>query len=199
MKYYNRTVNKRRSPLPFVTFIAVTAIIAVSVAGGFAYDKIVTRIEQSRYPLDYSEIVEKYCVEYDIPREVVYAVIKTESGFNPDAVSKAGAIGLMQLMPETFEWLLTKTGEPHEMSALSDPEINIRYGCYLISILREQLTVWDNVYAAYNAGIGRVRGWLADESYTEGGVLTDIPIDETANYVVSIKKNILMYRKLYFA
>lgn len=162
------------------------------------YDFIMTKIDEKRYPLEYTDYVEKNADHYGVPKDIIYSIIKTESNFRYDAVSHKGAVGLMQIMPETFEWLISKTGEDHEMSKLYDPAVNIKYGTYLLSILYNELAVWDTVYAAYNAGIGNVRKWLQDSQYTTNGRLTDIPFGETARYVVKVNEAREIYNKLYF-
>lgn len=173
-------------------------ILALSVCIGVLYDWLCEKLEHSEYPLTYENYVSVCSARYEIPEEIIYAVIRTESGFEPDAVSPKGARGLMQLMPETFEWLLTKTGEQYALDSLFDPAVNIKYGAYLLSILYNELGVWENVYAAYNAGIGRVRGWLSDERYSEDGLLRNIPIAETDRYVSLVGDAVEVYKRLYF-
>ena len=80
------------------------------------------------YPMKYENYIEKYSAQYDVPKTLLLAVIKTESSFDPKAESSAGALGLTQITPETFHWLQTKTGETLSDDALSDPETAIRYG-----------------------------------------------------------------------
>jgi soluble lytic murein transglycosylase len=150
------------------------------------------------YPTVYNDYVEKNAAAYGIPPEIIYAVIKTESGFRHDVVSSQGAVGLMQIMPDTFTWLLTKTGEDLGLTELYNPAVNIKYGTYLLSILHDELPAWDNVYAAYNAGIGNARNWLKDSRYTKNGVITNAPLSETSSYIIKVNKAVKMYQKLYF-
>ena len=170
----------------------------VSLAVGLIYDFICNKVDEKRYPLEYTEYVEIYSEYYNVPKDIIYSVIKVESNFVHGAVSSKGAVGLMQIMPDTFEWLLTKTGEEYDISALNNPAVNIKYGTYYLSMLYDELAVWDTVYAAYNGGIGNVRKWLKDENHTTNGRLTDIPFNETANYVVKVSEAREMYNKLYF-
>lgn len=102
-------------------------------------------------------------------------------------------------MPDTFDWLISKTGDEYTTDSLYDPEVNIRYGTYLLSILYNEFGVWDTVYAAYNAGIGRVRGWLDNPDHSAEGLLTDIPIDETDNYVRKVTDAVNTYHRLYYS
>ena len=149
-------------------------------------------------PLPYKDIVFKYSDEYDVPPEVIYAVMRVESAFRSDAVSHAGAVGLMQLIEPTFEWLQTKTGETLDASAMYDPDTNIKYGTYLLGWLYGRYGNWKTAWAAYNAGIGRVNGWLEDTRYSKDGELYDIPIEETRNYVRRVDEEREEYLRLYF-
>lgn len=179
--------------------IAIILILAVSVGAGFIIDSICDGIDRKTHPLKYTEYVEKYSAQYSVPKEIIYANIKTESGFKSNAVSSAGAVGLMQMMPETFLWLCEKNEEELEAGMLYDPETNIRYGTYYLSYLYSQFGLWETVYAAYNCGPGRVKEWQENEKYAdENGILIDIPIKETANYVKKMTDAVETYRKLYF-
>lgn len=182
-----------------VRSVVIVAIICLSVAAGFTVDKICRGIDKKTHPREYSEYVERYSDAYGVPEAVIYSVIRTESGFVSNAVSKAGAVGLMQMMPNTFLWLCEKNGESLDAGMLYDPETNIRYGTYYLSYLYEQFGLWETVYAAYNCGPGRVKEWQADTEYADGnGVLKKIPIEETSSYVKKVSKSVKIYEKLYF-
>lgn len=160
---------------------------------------IADQVELYKYPVKYSQLVEKYAKEYALPRELVYAVILTESSFRPDAVSHAGAKGLMQLTDDTSEWIALLLGEQNEPDLIFQPELNIRRGCFLLGYLYREFGVWETALAAYNAGIGRVRGWLANPLYSEDGeLLMHVPIDETREYLERVLRSAEKYRKIYF-
>lgn len=106
-------------------------------------------------------------------------------------------MGLMQITKETFWWLLSKNGEDISVDMLYDPETNIKYGTYFLSILYEEFGSWDTVYAAYNAGRSRVNSWLSDDEVTKDGKLVNIPYPETARYVKRVSGNVTEYRKLF--
>lgn len=181
---------KRRGPSHSVM---VFIILLIAVGVGFLGNFIWTRIEYIAYPQKYSEFVEVYSESYHIPENAVYAVIKTESGFDSGAVSDKGAVGLMQLMPETFHWLGKDIlGENLADGMMYDPETNIRYGCCLLSRLYNRYGSWDIAFAAYNAGSTRVDGWLNDK-----GELESIPIEETKNYVKRAMSAFEKYNQLY--
>ena len=151
------------------------------------------------YPLKYSEIVEREADANGLDKALVYSVIKAESNFDPSAQSHAGAMGLMQLTPETFEWVQTKIESSRELTEedLLDPEINIKYGCKLLSMLLGMYSSEATALAAYNAGIGTVGKWLKDPDISKDGVTLDtIPYPETRNYTAAVLKNYDIYRKL---
>ena len=122
--------------------------------------------------------------EFHVQTALILAVIKTESDFHPDAVSDAGAVGLMQLMPTTFAWLCEqKLCEPHNKDEIFTPAVNIRYGTYYLAYLLERFGSLETALAAYNAGEGRVEEWLEDPGLSRNGVLETVPFPETAAYI----------------
>lgn len=180
------------------TVCAVLSIAILSVAIGLFAQHLKNKYDLASHPRAYSEFVEKYAAAYNIPEDVCYAVIKCESGFDSTAVSSAGAVGLMQIMPDTFTYLCSLTGDDYESGMLYDPETNIRFGIYYLSILYDRFGVWETVFAAYNCGPSRVDGWIRDGKVNESGRLTEIPIAETAAYVERVAKAIEKYETLYY-
>lgn len=180
---------RRKTWLIFITLLLVAALIV----GCFVLVKL---WRKSLYPIKYQSFVEKYSVEYSIPQELIYAVIYSESHFDKDAVSRAGAVGLMQIMPATFVWLM---GEDTSEEDIFDPESNIKCGVMYLSFLYKYFGNWDTAIAGYNAGNGRVSGWLNDTRYSDDGkTLKYIPLDETRRYVEKVKKVADIYIELYF-
>lgn len=158
-------------------------------------------IERKLYPLYYTDVVEASADEFGLPPELVYAVILTESSFDADAVSSAGAKGLMQLTDDTNEWVAWRLGEESEPSRIFEPGLNIRRGCYLLSYLYERFGGWNEALAAYNAGVGRVDGWLDDLLYSSDQktlIVDKLPIEETRSYIAKVLKSAEKYKKLYF-
>ena len=153
------------------------------------------------YPQKYTEQVEKYSAEFNVDKNLIYAVIRTESGFRAEVESQAGAVGLMQLMPDTFTWLQESLdGEiTHTSSDLKDPDVNVRYGTYFLSMLLSDYN--GNVRtaaAAYNAGFSNVDEWLNNTAYSpDGKTLTNIPYKETADYADRVTEAYRIYGKLY--
>ncbi len=152
------------------------------------------------YPKQFEATVSRYSDEYGISEELIYGVIKCESGFDTDAVSAVGARGLMQLMPETFDWVQKKLdGEIlHEAEALFDPEVNLKYGIYLLKLLKEEFVTDELTLAAYHAGRGQVNAWLSDPTVSpDGKSLAHIPFDDTRLYVEKVANAVLIYKTVY--
>lgn len=181
--------------------VMIAVILVISLLLGFLVDLIWTGFEQLAYPKKYSDYVELYAEQYDVPPHVLYAVIKTESGFDSAAVSNKGAVGLMQFMPDTFDWITNEMLFEHlEDGMRYDPETSVRYGAYLLSHLYKRYGDWSVAFAAYNAGIGTVDGWLEDPECADGeGGLKSIPYKETRNYVKKVTKAVATYDRLYGA
>lgn len=178
--------------------VAIIVMIALAVGLGYAYDKASVWLEKRSHPLEYAELVEKYSEHYQVPVEMVYGVIKAESGFRSDAVSGAGAVGLMQITEATFDWITSRLGENLSKGLLYDPDTNIRYGTYYLNYLFKEFGSWDMALAAYNAGPNRVKGWSQNPEYIKDGEIVHIPIEETRTYVQRVNKNKEAYKRLYF-
>ena len=180
----------------------VGVLVAVAAAGlGTAYVLVsepawYLRI---RYPLRYEAIIREHARNYDLPPALVAAVIYTESKFDPSTRSRAGAIGLMQLLPATAVGIATRTGggrfTPND---LFDPEINVRYGCWYLRNLRRRYRARPNAadlaLAAYNAGQANVDRWLAQ---TPAGAPVTIRFAETRAYLHRVHDLEGVYAKAY--
>ncbi len=186
----------------FTLFLVCVVIVALLAFCTDTLGGIKNKVLEHFYPLEYSEYVTQYSAECSVEESLVYAVIRTESGFRAEVESSAGAMGLMQIMPDTFDWLQNlKDGEvTHSSSELLDPETNIEYGTYFLSYLlshydgNEKLAV-----AAYNAGVANVDSWLEDERYSTDGInLTQIPYNETSQYVERVESTKGVYESLYY-
>jgi soluble lytic murein transglycosylase len=143
--------------------LGLVAVLLAAAVAGVAVWTISAEPEwfqRVRYPLRYESIVVAHARNYDLPPTLLAAVIYTESKFDADARSGAGAVGLMQLLPETAKGIATRTGgDSFVVSDLLDPEINVRYGSWY---LRNLLNRYDDVrvaLAAYHAGQGNVDTW----------------------------------------
>ena len=151
------------------------------------------------YPMKYSDSVMTMSEECGFSPSFIYAVIHTESKFDANALSSAGAKGLMQITDSTYQWACKRAGdEPSTTDELYDPATNIRIGCYVLALLYEQFPETETVLAAYNAGQGRVHEWLQDPAHSnDGRTLYNIPYEETENYVHRVIKTQKIYQTLY--
>lgn len=159
-----------------------------------------TNIVKYFYPLEHSDYIKKYSKLYDIDPYLITAIIKTESNFKEDALSHKNAFGLMQITPDTAQWVADKMGITNfKITMLNDPELNIKMGCWYINNLRAEFG--DNndlILAAYNGGRGNVQKWLKDSDHSaDGKSLQNIPFEETNKYVKKVKGNYDIYKFLY--
>ncbi|MCL2571495.1 MAG: lytic transglycosylase domain-containing protein [Defluviitaleaceae bacterium] len=146
-----------------------------------------------RFPVRYLEIIEEHAG--DIDPSWILAVIMAESSFRPEAESHRGAQGLMQLMPATAEDIARRMGKTDfDPETIWIPEVNIAMGSFYLNWLLERFGSLDLAIAAYNAGMGNVSRWLQDpEVSSDGQTLTNIPFNETANYVRRVRFNQQIY------
>jgi len=175
----------------------------VAIGLGYAYEQALRAVQRNTHPFpaELEEYIIRYSREYNIPQEIILSVIRAESSFRSYVTSPMGAMGLMQMMPSTFDWLQTKMGDEYAHGMLFDPATNIRYGTFYLRYLFDLFGDWNLTFAAYNAGQGRVRNdWMpVPEIFRDGElIIAAIPSEETRNYLIRVNRNIEMYRKLYF-
>lgn len=155
------------------------------------------RIKTLLYPKKYSVYVEKYSEEYNLDENLVYSIIKAESKFNENALSRRGAKGLMQIADVTRDWAIEEL-ELNDDIDIYDPETNIRVGCWYLNTLYKEFGKTELVIAAYNGGSGNVKKWLGDKEYSQDGEnLHTIPFLETDRYITKVKKYYEQYNMLY--
>lgn len=181
----------------------IAAILALSIGFGFAFDGIATAIEKNQYPLSprYADDIREVAAKYGIPEVILWATVRTESGFASNLEGKDGGIGLMQLTPAEFAMIQTEIlGEaPEDAGRLYDPQKNLTCGAAYLSYLYERYGVWETVFAAFDAGTEAVDAWLSNPEYaSEFGTLASIPNAKTARYVRDVEKACELYIKLYF-
>ena len=156
-----------------------------------------------QYPLLYRDLIERWAEEYNLSPAYVSAIIRNESSFQARAESGAGARGLMQLMPDTAEWIARKLQiEGYAFERMYDPESNIRFGCWYLNYL-SRLFLGDPVAvtAAYHAGQGQVKVWLSDPLLSEDGYslpLSALPEGPTKNYAGRVTRDYGIYQEKYF-
>lgn len=140
---------------------------------------------------EYEKTIKHYAAKNDLDPSLVLAVVKAESNFDPKAISHADAYGLMQITEETLKWAIYREGINAEYTVedLLKPEINIRYGCLILSLLSEEFEDTATTLAAYNAGRGNVIKWLKDSRYSEDGkTIKTTPFKETNDYIDKVLK-----------
>ncbi len=156
-------------------------------------------LEKRTYRLDYPNAIAAYAKEYDLDPYLVAAMIHCESSNRPDAVSPDGALGLMQIMPSTGEWIAGKLQvEDFHIDLLQDPSVNIRFGCWYLRFLMDRYNQDRQLaIAAYNAGHGTVDKWMDDPKVSAAGRLVNIPYPETKTYVEKVQRAYEKYETLY--
>lgn len=179
-----------------LAILLLLVLIILSVLG-MRYG--INSIYKKSFPLNYSEYVEETANKYSLDKYFIYAVIKTESNFNKNAVSNVGARGLMQIMTDTFEWIKFRlSDEKSNFDDMFNSKQNINYGVFLLSFLMDEFKTEETSLAAYHAGRTAVSNWLKDDSMSKDGVnLENIPINDTAHYVQKVMDNYKAYKKLY--
>ena len=207
MQHLPNQPNKRRrrrtwkSYLPILLLIAFL-VLALLLAAFFIFRTHLRDIHQQGmeffHPLDFEELILRYSEEHDLDPFFVMAVIRTESSFNPEAVSPVGARGLMQIMPDTAVDLAARMGINHREEYLFLPAYNIRMGTFYLRRLLDYFGEQDTALAAYNGGWGNVSNWLQDPQFSlDGRTLHHIPFTETRNYVERVNQYMEIYRELY--
>ncbi|MBC5787819.1 lytic transglycosylase domain-containing protein [Clostridium facile] len=177
-------------------FGVLAVVLAAIVILGFVLHAVYT----VAYPKKYTEYVEKYAEEYHVDQNLVYAVIRCESGFNPNAVSNVGAKGLMQLMEDTFDWAQSRMPDAPDVTydQVFDPEVNIQHGVYVLHLLLEEFQSEPTAIAAYHAGWGSVKEWLESPEHSPTELnIESIPFDDTKTYVKRVLKTKFIYEKIY--
>ena len=176
----------------FKIIVAVLCIFLIIFAMFWFRKTILKKI----YVVKYDEYVSKYSNQYDIDKYLILAIIKAESNFNENAVSKKGAKGLMQLMDTTAEDL--DKNSDINLDDIFEPDINIQLGSKYISALMSKYDSIGLALAAYNAGSGNVDNWIKDGILKkDGSDIEKIPFIETNNYVRKILRDYELYKELY--
>ena len=175
--------------------ITASIVAAVLLAIVLLFGWVVPSVAKLRYKLAYADWIAAYSRENDLDPYFVCGVIFTESKFNPNAQSGAGARGLMQVMPFWKNYI----GKPSHN--LFDIRTNLRYGCWYLSWLMNRFS-GDRVLAtsAYHAGQGTVDGWLKNPEISADGAtiaVEKIPYDSTRKYVQRILTSCEKYEELY--
>ena len=170
---------------------AVVAVLGLAVAGlGYVHTTEPGWWVRLWYPLKYESIVRGHAKNYHLDPALLAAVIDQESKFHSDVKSSSGAIGLMQLLPDTAKGIAVHTGGTRfRVQDLYDPEINVRYGAWYLRHLLDKYGDERTALAAYNAGQANVDRWRAHG--------LPIQFDETRSFVDHVEHLKTTYRHAY--
>ena len=150
------------------------------------------------YPMTYSEDIVFLGKTYGVKSALIASVANVESNFKENAVSNKGAVGIMQLMPSTAQWLAGRMGENYSDERLLEGQFNLKIGSYYLAYLIDYFDNEKLGVCAYNAGQGNVSSWLKNTEYsTDGKTLRKIPFEETKNYLNKVYKNYNYYKNRY--
>lgn len=148
---------------------------------GFAWQKFFW------FDLQHDEYITQCCNEQNVSKSLVYAIVKAESNFDPKALSNKGAVGLMQLMPDTALFVAQKQNITN--FDLTNPKDNLMLGICYIAYLQQKFDSQKDVVCAYNAGENNVKQWLQNGQ--------EIPFKETKNYLKKVERNIKIFNAVY--
>lgn len=197
-----------------VSLISLAVILAVSFTAQMLMNAYLTRRQQEhtaeqkaideQYPLMYEDAILRISAEYNLSPSLIASVIRNESSFRPTVESSVGARGLMQLMPDTSEWIAHKLRvDDYRFDQLYDPETNIRFGCWYLNYLS---TLFSGnplcVVCAYHAGQGEISSWLANPMYSTDGVTLNadsLPEGPTKQYAGRVIRDYGIYQAKYFS
>lgn len=179
-------------------FITISIILLIIVF--LSINKI--KILKILYPQAYYEIISEYSKEYNVDKNLIFALVKAESNFDKDAVSNKNAIGLMQIMEETAKDIVSKNdiniNNDNIKEELLNVDNNINIGTKYISMLSEKYNDIGIALAAYNAGSGNVDKWIEKGIIkNDGSDIENIPYKETNNYVRKILRDYEIYKQIY--
>ena len=184
---------RRRAILVFLT-VAVGAVGVVVAMPLFR-----RAVNEFTLPLSYSDVIREQAAEKHLDPALIAAVIYAETKFDP-RTSAAGAVGLMQILPQTAEFLARRSGgTTFQVSDLSEPDVNIAYGSYYLRYLLDEYGGNKMLaLAAYNGGEANVDRWIA-EARRDGHAMTirEIPFPETRDYVAKVLEEQRNYRRTY--
>jgi soluble lytic murein transglycosylase len=194
-----RRQRRRRRALLGVVLLVVAVAALVWVGVSAVTGRLVVPVVSDRiYPLVYEDEIAAVAEKYDLDPYLVAAVARTESGFDPDARSHAGAVGLMQLLPKTAEWVTSlDSWKGPDNPALTNPQDSLELGACYLAYLHRTLDDPTAAIAAYNAGQNAVRGWIKKAGGSASFGIEDIPYPETQEFVRRVERYRTIYEKVH--
>ncbi len=183
----------RRSPLASYRW-AIGAVVLLLAAIAFLYVRGPAFLQRRYYPLEHTDAIAESARRHEVNPYLVAAVIDSESDWDASATSRAGAVGLMQILPSTAEEMRDSGMVAADVGDdLADPVTNIEYGTAYLRLLVERYHEIEPALAAYNAGIANADRWVA-----EGSDIRDtIEFPETRHFVLSVVRARDAYERLY--
>jgi peptidoglycan lytic transglycosylase len=161
-------------------------------------NEVPREIWRAAFPLPYQPWLNREARRNHLDPMLVAGLIRQESAFASDALSRSGAMGLMQVMPFTGHRVARSMQLRFSRAQLFDPQYNLRLGSHYLSGLLSTYGRPEEALAAYNAGPDRVAAWTDGQSYQEMSEFVEsIPFTETRNYVQLVLRNAAVYRRLY--
>lgn len=189
-------------------------VLLASVTGRLMMDSYIVRQQDARaaayqrvvetHPVQYTDLISRYAGAYNLQPAFVASIILNESSYNTHAESNVGARGLMQLMPDTAQWIAHKLGldATYNVEQLWQAETNIRFGCWYLNYLSKQFSGDPvTVASAYHAGQGEIASWLNNRTYAPDGrslSLASMPEGPTKVYAGRVTRDYAIYDALYF-
>lgn len=165
-------------------FLLIVVFVVCALTFGVVY------FGMKDYEQPYVDLIETYAEQNKLEPTLVAAIIKTESHFDPEAVSPVGARGLMQIMPDTGKWIADRMGLEYNEDDLFEPELNIAMGTYYFKYLFDRFLSEDRAIMAYNGGLYNVDNWILNETITDDtDTYENIPSGETRDYIRKVKEN----------
>jgi soluble lytic murein transglycosylase len=154
---------------------------------------------EALFPKAYWGDLKRFSTQNELDPYLVASLIRQESEFNPNAISHANAVGLMQLLPVTGKKVAKEVKMPHfNPSQLYTPSVNLQLGTRYFKAMVDKFGSFEYALAAYNAGSDRVQDWLAEGNYRDPQEFVEsIPFTETREYVQAILRNANVYKQLY--
>ena len=185
--------------IKLLIILLIIIIVTIILLGPL---QIQNKILKIIYPREFENFVTLYAKEYNVDENLIYAIIKAESNFDPNAISGKSAKGLMQIVDETAidiaKTLSLKLSEDELIEKLNDIDLNINLGTKYMSMLLKKYENIAIALTAYNAGIGTVDNWIEKGTIkSDGSDVENIPYKETNQYVRKILRDYKIYQKLY--
>ncbi len=192
----------RRRHVMFWTGLSLVVLLAVGILAALVLrgDILVPGLSAKLFPIHYQSEIAQAAEKYDQDPYLVAAMVKTESGYDATAESGSGAVGLMQLMPATAEWVASKSKAWPEGEApvLTDPVDSLELGVWYLAYLGDIYGVGSlATLAAYNGGLGNVDEWIEQAGGLESFQASDIQFGETRDYVERIERYLDLYKRVH--